>query len=54
MEESRAVLGDLGCLAWRDYVEAYRLLTAGHPNYAVAAHLPDAEGVVLAKDRDRT
>jgi hypothetical protein len=53
LEESLAALDDLDCPAWRNYVEGYRLLTASHLNYAVAAHLRDAVGVALAEGRDR-
>lgn len=54
LEESLAVLDDLECPAWRDYVEGYRMLAIGHLNYAAAAHLRDAVGAVLSQSRDRT
>lgn len=54
LEESLPALGEPACVAWRDYVEGYRLLTTGHLNDAVASDLSDAVGVLLAEDRDRT
>lgn len=54
LEESLAALDDLGCRAWVDYIEGYRLLTTSHLNYAVAAHLREALSVVLAEGRDGT